>query len=78
LNGISAKADKSINNNGSRAMLDYYFNELHFLHLNELIVMSIKGDFNDDIYLSIMHLKILIGYFIWKNIAKVKFLIFFY
>ncbi len=36
--------------------------------------MSIKDDFNDDIYLSIMHLKILIGYFVWKNIAKVKYI----
>jgi len=59
---------------GSRALLDYYLNELHFIHLNEFIIMSIKDDFNDDIYLSIMHLKILIGYFVWKNIAKVKYI----
>lgn len=33
--------------------------------------MTIKNDYNDDIYLSIIHLKMLIGYFQWKNIAKV-------
>lgn len=72
LNQNSAKVDKSLINDGSRALLDYYFNELHFIHFNEFMIMSMKGDFNDDIYLGIIHLKILIGYFIWKNIAKVS------
>lgn len=71
MNANASKIGKSHYIDGSRALLDYYSNELIFIHFNEFIIMSIKNDFNDDIYLSAMHLKILIGYYIWKNIAKV-------
>ena len=62
----------SENLDGSKALIDYYCNELIFIHFNEFLIMCVKQDFNNDIYLSMIHLKILIGYFIWKSLAIVK------
>lgn len=61
---------------GSKCLMEYYSNELIFIHFNEFLILSAKQDFNDDIYLSVVHFKIILGYFVWKHYAKVFFSLF--
>ena len=58
--------------NGSKILVNLYINEIIFIHFNEFFIFCIKKEFNEGIYLSLIHLKILIGYFNWKEEQKVN------
>jgi hypothetical protein len=70
LNSINI-IDKKNYLNGSRTLVNLYINELVFIHFNEFLITLIKKERNESLYLCLIHLNILIGYFYWKDEQKV-------
>lgn len=71
-NEVFNSIDKKNYLNSSRTLINLYINEIIFIHFNEFLITTIKKETKENLYLSLIYMNILIGYFYWKDEQKVN------